>query len=272
MAFPELSPSWSISGDIRGDRALRYLPPASSPCDEVMVLCAGVERADAYSGFALRSLLEYVSGRLLVPVVLEFPDPSANIAIKLSTLIGTFPNGVRPVADASFPVGSDRSVVMPAVRLQNVGFAELVSDAMLDFDRPGEVDFRSIRFLAAALLALADNGIKYAKSPVDVIACLAYNSDENEIQLVVGDLGHTVARHADVSNLLAELWQKSTTTGRSGGGLVGICKLAEAGGFDSSLAIHSGSGRMTCRAGEPPSFQKGEPAVPGFVASVRVKL
>jgi hypothetical protein len=264
--MPEMPPVWSISGDVRGERALRYLPPPSSPGDQVLVACDNISAADAYSGVAIRSLLEYAAARLLMPVTLSLPQDDAVRTI-LCDLVGGLPNGVRIARGASAPTGSSARVILPAARVRDVGFAELVTNHLPDTPRTAGATRRELNFLSASLGELLSNALLHSRSPIDAIASVAHEPEEDELQLVVTDLGMTIARASDAAQALDSAWKTSEGRSRFPGGLASIGVRAERLNLDVSVSLYAGNGRLFQRAGTT-HLASEEPFIPGFTAAV----
>lgn len=265
--MPALPPVVSVSGDIRREAALEFLPELGRTEKELMVACDGVTHADAWSGASLRALIEYAASWLGMPVTLALPRTSAARSL-LATAIGDLPNGSQLPSGASWPA-SARSVLLPGIRVGNLGEAELYANA---FTTVSERYYprSEIGFLAAALGTLLHNALRHApKSPVDAISCVAHEREANELQLAVSDLAETISRRSDADQALAEAWATSEE-GYHGvpGGLVGLAVMAERRGLDVTIALHSGTGRMRWRAGQP-TISRGT-YVPGFTSVVTV--
>jgi hypothetical protein len=230
-----------------------------------MIMCDGVTDADAWSGTALRALVEYTATRLLMPVTFVPPnDPS--VWALLASLIGGLPNrAVLPVGGTwPDPVAS---VILPAGRVTDLGTAESLAGVLPTFG--AAYPRREINFLAGALGELLNNALRHgAKSPIDVIATVAHERENNELQLVVADLSEAVSFHGDAERILSENWAASQSRPNRSGGLASIASKADRLDLDVSLAFCSGTGRFFWRGGNVVTAS--EQYIPGFTAAVTV--
>lgn len=265
--MPALPPVVSVAGDIRNEAALEFLPALGHTEKELMVACDGVTHADAWSGASLRTLIEYAATWLGMPVTLALPG-TAGVRSLVATLIGDLPNGARLPEGATWPA-SVRSVLLPGIRVANVGQAEQYANAFATVAERN-YDRREITFLAAGLGTLLDNALLHAaKSPVGAIACVAHEREEDELQLVVCDLAETISSRSDADVALEEAWATSKAGFRGvPGGLAGIAGMADRRGLDTSIALHSGTGRLHWRSGR--TLKSKGSYVPGFTAVVTV--
>ena len=262
-----LPPVVSVAGDIRNEAALEFLPALGRTENELMVACDGVTHADAWSGAALRTLIEYAASWLGMPVTLALPKTAA-VRSLLATLVGDLPNGSRLPEGATWPASS-RSVLLPGVRIRNSWQAEQYANA---FATVAERNYArsEVTFLAAGLGTLLDNVFQHASSsPVGAIACVAHEREENELQLVVSDLAESISREQAAGDALEAAWVASQAGHRGvPRGLAGIAGMAERRGLDTSIALHSGTGRLHWRAGK--ALKSTGSYVPGFTAVVTV--
>jgi hypothetical protein len=82
-----LPPAVSISGDIRGPEALRFLPEPDGAGERTCVYCDHVTAVDTWSGCMLKALLDYARRELAIPVQFSPPaDPT--VGARLAALDG----------------------------------------------------------------------------------------------------------------------------------------------------------------------------------------
>jgi hypothetical protein len=217
---------------------------------------------------ALRALLEYPATRLLMPVTLDLPNDEA-VCCDFYDGLGELPNNVTLARGTKPPDRRSHNVILPAFRIRDTGTAELIAEHLPVTPRSAGVERRELAFLAGAMSELTGNALRFAKSPVDVIASVALEKEEDEVQLVVADLGDRFARGDDVAVRLEEAWRTNESRGRqTPSGLQGIALSAHARHLEVSLGIYSGTGRLLCKSGHDPVFVTEQPFVPGFVAAV----
>lgn len=270
-ALPELPELWSVSGDASGEEALVHLPGFHSRSDQLLVACDGLKACDIWSGVVIRALLEYAAVRLMMPVTLSLPTDHDVRREFFDALGGLLPNNVTLAAGATTPSGESKRVILPACRIDELGFAGVVASHLPGTPRSAGVERRELSFIAAALQTLVSNALLHASSPINAIAGVGFEPDYNEVNLVVADLGDRVARHDDAADVLDEAWRTNERTGRKvPPGLPGILLTARARSLDATLNLYSGTGRLFVRAGEEPRILTEQLFVPGFVANVRL--
>ena len=267
--MPEFISSHSIpgrGGDLRGEIALDYLPRRGSPPEDVQIGCMAIKLVDTWSFVAMRTLIEYPAARLLVPVHFMPPSDDATCETLLAGL-GDLPNGVTVSAGApSDP--DDRNIILPATRIDSYAISESIGAHLPGTPRSARTPVRERRMIALALQELVDNALSHANSPIGSIAAIAVEPEQEELQLVVTDLGSGVADRPDAADLLEAGW--NARGGR--GGLRSIVTNAERRGFDLSLMIYAGTGRLACRTGNPATVSTDEPHIPGFTVAVTIHM
>jgi hypothetical protein len=267
--MPEFISSHSIpgrDGDLRGEIALEYLPRRGSAPEDVQIGCSAIKLVDTWSFVAMRTLIEYPARRLCVPVHFMPPNDDATCETLLAGL-GDLPNGVTVSADApSDP--DDRNIILPATRIDSAAIGESIGAHLPHTTRSAGTPVRERRMIALALQELVDNALSHAKSPTDAIASIAVEPEQKELQLVVNDLGDGIADRPDAAERLEAGWNSRGNRG----GLRSIVTNAERRGFDLSLLISAGTGRLACRSGNPVIVTTDEPHIPGFTVAVTIQL
>jgi hypothetical protein len=235
-------PPWiSITGDVRGQAALRYLPVADGGEDCTCVFCDHVTAVDTWSGCVVRALLEYARRGLGIPVQLSPPAAPA-VCAQLAARTGELPQGIT-ISGARWELGEPDEILVPAVRIRERALASQVADFVPFIGAGLGYPRRETRFLGAAFATLVDNAATHAAgSPVDAIAGVAYEPESNELQVVVIDLADGVSGASDSEGALADIWANSTARF---GGLAGLAAMAENWGLDVTLSLASGTGRLT---------------------------
>jgi anti-sigma regulatory factor (Ser/Thr protein kinase) len=256
----------SLAGDVRGETALVHIPRRPSNADEVMILADGVTQVDAWTGTALRTVIEY-HGRVRQRRVVFSPPGNATVARLLAGLLDNDLPGNFCVSNDAAAVGSPpRSVILPATVIKTFQAADEVGDVIPELG--SHYARQIVRFLAGAAVVLAENAVQHAgDSPIGAVATLAHERDEDELQLVVADLGGSITRSPDVHLVLQEAVQDSLA---NDGSFIGLTRQAERFGLDVTLTLAAGSGRLYWRAGTwtPAEAQH----VEGFTAAVTVHL
>ncbi len=132
---------------------------------------------------------------------------------------------------------------------------------------------RPVRLIAGAFEELVDNGLFHADdSPIGVVASIFHERAEHALQLVVTDLGGSVAHEPDAAAVLRSCFAKSE---QADGGLVGLADQIgrfgdRFGDIEAHISIASGNGRLRWDSAEWAAAQA--QYVGGFTASVSFRL
>jgi len=257
----------SLSADVRGVNALHYLRDPrrdKDHADEMLLQASVVQAADAYTGAAVRALIEsHLSGGSSRTVTL-WPPNDTTVAPLFSDLVGPLPEGCH------IPHGSDAAlrepaVIVPASVVRDVREAEALALFLRAAAPHAPVVVEVARILAEALLAFAINGLAYAPdSPCGVVVCAALDAETNRASVVAIDQGQSVCASDDSFAALKQALARSHT---SFGGLENVRALAARLGLESRLTVASGTGRIR-RPGET----RGDAAyVPGWCAALTIE-
>lgn len=256
----------SLAGDVRGETALVHVPRRPSNAPEVMILADGVTHVDAWTGTALRTVIEY-HGRVRQRRVVLSPPSSASVARLLAGLLDNdLPAHFCLTNDAAAVGSRPRNIILPSTVVRTFHEVDDVGDGIPDLGSgyPG----RPVRFLAGATVVLAENSVQHAPdSPIGAVVTLAHEREENELQLVVSDLGGTVTDAEDAGRALEQAVRKSTS---DDGSLAGLTLQAARLDIDVTLTLAAGSGRFYWRAGT--WTQADAQHVEGFTAAITVHL
>lgn len=256
----------SLAGDVRGEAALVYIPRRPSNAPEFMIRADAVTHVDAWTGSALRTVVEY-QGRVRQRRVVLSPPSAANVARLLAGLLDNDLPGHFCLSNDAAAVGSrPRTVILPSTVTTSLSAADEVGDAIPALG--SHYPRRRVNFLAGAAVSLAENAIQHAAdSQIGAVVTLAHDREEDGLQLVVTDLGGSITHAADPHLVLEAAVQESMA---NDGSLAGLTLQAERLGLDVTLTLAAGSGRLYWRAG---SWTLAEAQhVEGFTAAVTVHL
>lgn len=241
------------------------LPRRGPAPSEVLIRGEGLRSIDGWGAAALRTRIEYHARYQARRVTLS-PPTNADAWRLLHALIRVdhpahlvVPNDAEPV-DPSAP----RSIILPAVAVTTLDAADAIGERLLDEAR-GRMR-RQLRFIASALPEFVLNAFSHASaSPTKPVACVFHDRSEDELQLVVCDLGEQIARHADATAAL-----EGAVSGRPEGGITTLAEAAHTRRLDVTISLASGNGRLYWRAGRwhPATAQ----AVAGFTAVITAPL
>jgi hypothetical protein len=255
----------TLPPDSRSEYVLWLMPNRGEPPAEVIIHAGGLEKIDAWGATALRMGIELWARRQQQQVSVSEPKDSAAWLMLYHLLAGDCPAHLILTDDSSRPSGRCPSAIhLPTARISSIRDADALSEMLLD-SQTGRLT-PALRFLAAQLPELAQNALQHgAKSVTDPVACCLYDRHEDELQLVVSDLGGSYAQGTDAEARLLE-----TVRAQPDGALTAAVELATARGLDATLTLAAGTGRVYWRAGAW-SSATGQ-AVAGFVAALCVQI
>jgi hypothetical protein len=255
----------SLPSELRGEEALVMLPQRGPAPAEVLIRGEGLRSIDGWGAAAVRTKIEYHARYQARRVTLS-PPTNAEAWRLLHALIRVdhpehliVPNDAESV-DPSAP----RSVILPAVAFRSLDAVDAISERLLDEAR-GRIR-QQLRFVATALPEFVLNSLTHASaSPTRPVACVFHDRSEDELQLVVCDLGERIARQAHAAAAL-----QAALAARSEGAITTLAEAARMRGLDVTISLASGSGRLYWRAGRwhPATAQ----AVAGFTAAITAPL
>jgi hypothetical protein len=262
MLEPQFETLWR---DVTGEGALTVLPQRGRWPDELLLLGEPVESIDGWGAAALRTKIEYVAGHLQRRVVLSLPRDSG-ARLLLYHLLGGDPPRHLVVADDSPPVDepAPRTILLPAIPVPTEERATMLAEHL--WDRAKGDYGRALALIAKNLPELVWNSLVHASSPTAPVVCVFHERDEDELQLVVCDLGDSVAAGPNPAAHLANL-----VIGRDGG-LESLVGSATARRIDLTLTLATGIGRLYWRAGTWQSVTAVDEPVAGFAAALTVPL
>lgn len=254
----------SLTSEACGEAALSLLPIRGEAPAEVCVNAAGLQRIDAWGAVALRVYAELHARIQQRQVTLTQPKDAGAWRMLFHLLCSDPPKHLVPSNDSSLPAGAAPSAIhLPAVRIPSADIADQLAEALLS--RPAGRLTRALRFAAGQLPLLVENALIHGStSPIKPVACCFYDAEEDELQLVVADLGTRYDRETDPAKLLAAV------EAQPDGSLVTMVEVAEARGIDVTLTLAAGAGRVYWRAGAWSTAVA--QAVPGFTAALSIQL
>ncbi len=156
-------------------------------------------------------------------------------------------------------------MIVPAQVVASEERARVIGEAVVD--QAGGDFARPLRFFAKQIPELVLNSLAYAPdSVVKPIACVMHDRIEDELQLVVADMGRGLSQSDAAGSGL-----RSAVEGRESGGLLDLVLEAAHRDIDLSLMVASGTARLGWRAGTWISLDD-EFEAPGFVVGVTAHL
>ena len=255
--------------DLRGEAALvALLPQAGEDASEVLLVARCLKRVDAFTACALRASIE-VQARLRSTRVTLSPPAGAETHRTLWHLLGGgLPRHFSLSNDASPPAErAPRTVLLPATVIGSISDGDRIAEVVPRLC--GAMRSRPRRVIAGAFHELVENGLSHAgDSPIGVVACIFHERAEHAVQVVVTDLGGSVAHEPDAAMALRSCLAKSA---KAGGGLASLGdQIGRFDDIEGRILIASGNARLRWENAEWAAAQA--QYVHGFTASVSVLL
>jgi len=229
-----------------------------------MVIADHLKAIDAWGAAALRTTIEFYARIQQQQVTLSAPADTSAWRLLYHLLGQDCPTHFRLSDDASRPPGAAPSaIILPAMRVPAVEISEQIAEAIIDGDS-GRLS-PALRFRAGQFPELVHNSLMHPReSPTKPVACCFFDSSEDEVQLVVCDLGGRFDRETDAKKLCAAV------EAQPDGALTTAAEVAAQRGIDATLTLAAGAGRLYWRAGNWTTAVAA--AVPGFTAALAVQL
>lgn len=256
----------SLVADMRGEAALSFLPERGQPPAETLIFADGLTAIDAWGAAALRTSIELYARRQQQQVTIGAPKDPAAWRLLYSLLEKDCPAHLRLSDDTTPPPPSRRpsAIVVPTIRAPTLERADEIAEVILDI--PPSRLTRALRFVAQEVPELVANALTHAdRSPTQPVLCVFYDRDEDEVQLVLCDLGATYDGDAEAAESLLAAVQAHPS-----GGLTTAVEAAAARGIDATLTLAAGSGRVYWRRGKWSNASA--QAVSGFTAALTVPI
>jgi hypothetical protein len=242
------------------------MPRVSETPEAVLISAGELSHVDPWPGTVIRTIAEYHGRWQQRPVRLEPPRDSATWS-RLATMIGTdLPAGFGLAGKRSWPPDPSRQVILPVQRIASLDAADSLAEAV---EERVKINYPNTlaRYLGAAFGSVAENAVVHgAGSPTDPIGAVAYDSEMDELCLVVSDLGIGVRCEAGPVAAL----ERSIPGSSPMSGLTSIANEAERKQIDASITIAAGSARRFWRGGTWSSFR--DFPTPGFAIGIRIHL
>jgi hypothetical protein len=255
----------TLPQDLRGELALSLLPESGGPRGELMIFGEAVRRIDAWGGAALRAAIEYHARYLQRHTVISLPDHDPACALLHGLIRLNHPAQlVLPDDSDHEPDPLPRNVLLQAQPIASAEHAFAAADVLFDAASGRLRD--AGRFAAKSLPELVQNALLHARRcPTPPVVCAIHDRDEDELQLVVVDLGRP--RPAFDTGRLRD----AVLGGQGIHGLSGIVEQAAQRELDLSLSLAAGSGRLAWRAGRWVPAKSDQPLL-GFAAGITIPI
>lgn len=250
---------------MRGEAALALLPLRGKPARELWLPADNLTAIDAWGSVALRTLIEFAARAQGKPVKMSRPTSKAAWNTLFYMLGPELPaHFFWASADRPDVRRRPSGIVLPAVRIPSLDHALVLSDALIS--KASDRSKTAVRFSAQLLPELASNSLRHGHdSPTSPVAAIYYDRIEDEVQLVVCDLGGTYDQDAKAATKL-----RASMAAAPEGALVSAVELAAARGIDATLTVAAGRGRLYWR--QERWTEAEAQMVPGFTVALTVPI
>lgn len=261
-SIPEPPAVLTLPPHLRGQEALRLLPPATTGPAEMMFFGEAVESIDATGAVALRSAIEYQARHHHNRVTLSLPhDPG--IRAMLHAMVRHDCPGHLVLPDDGGQHNDDEpdGCLVSARRVLSMPGAKELANTLL---ATATATRGVASFLGRQLPELYLNATEHGDdSPIDPIVAAMHSRESAEVQLVMADLGERGAK-LDPDQLVARVCAKAD------GGLNALVDEANWRRLALTLCIASGANRVRWH-GDRWTSCEGVP-VAGFTVAISVSL
>jgi hypothetical protein len=251
----------TLSVDERGETALALLPAPSGPREAVYIYAAGLLAADAWTGTAFRTSVEYHCVNLGNSMTLD-PPTDDRAFDTLCDMLGPLPGNLHLGRSAS---GTHRGLaLLPALRLNDE--ADLDAAAATVNYRASAYGDPVARTVATALAVFADNSMTHAgTSSVGVVTTIAFEPAANSMHVVSTDLGPDLVEPGNAEEYLLSLRAHARAAHSN---LAHLVEASSRRGLSAVLTLASGPGRLRWSADGVNSTTTF--AAPGFTQALTI--
>jgi hypothetical protein len=254
----------SFGQDVRSEAALAFMPTREGYERDFNLAAGGVGKVDTWTAVTVRCLLEY-HARYMQRSVTLVPPRQADAGRILISMLGAAPSHFRVVPSSAVPARRASAALVPAARVQGHGDVFAIGEEIVDRVASNHRR-RDARFLAGAFGAFAENVLVHAaSSPIGGIGAVGFDRFEPELQVVVADLGNSIASKRDA---VASLEQAVANSVKGEKALASLVEEARYREIDFTLTLATGTARAYWRQNRW-SYAQG-PAVPGFLAAASI--
>jgi anti-sigma regulatory factor (Ser/Thr protein kinase) len=234
----------SLSGPLRGDRALEQLLAPSviqDPDSELCLNAHAVDSIDVVAATATRMRIErHLREHPRGSVTIWMPQHAA-VAARFFDILNPLPERVHVDTPESQPPA--HFTLLPATPIADSEDAQLTGEVVLDACLKARIARRRAGYITEATMELADNAVIHARQARDpaVVAVSSFGR-ERTVEIAVTDTGTAISEAEDPVALLRAIPGRALAGERGFLGL--ILNKGRAAGVDVSVRIVAGTARL----------------------------
>jgi anti-sigma regulatory factor (Ser/Thr protein kinase) len=234
----------SLSGPLRGDRALEQLLAPSVIQDPETELCLNthtVESIDVVAATATRMRIDrHLREHPRGSVTIWMPQQAA-VATRFYDILNPLPDRVRVDAPAAQPPA--HFTLLPATPVADSEDAQLTGEVVLDACLKGRIARRRAGYITEATMELADNAVIHAReAPDPAVVAVSSIGRERTVEIAVTDAGTAISEADDPVALLRAIPGRAVAGEHGFLGL--ILNRGRAAGVDVTVRMVAGTARL----------------------------
>ncbi len=234
----------SLSGPLRGDRALEQLLAPSviqDPDTELCLNALSVESIDVAAATAARMRIQrHLREHPRGSVTIWMPRHAA-VGARLFDILNPLPEQVHVDAPESRPPA--HFTLLPATPVADSEDAQLTGEFALDACQRARIANRRAGYIAEAAMELTDNAVLHARQASDpAVVAVASFGRERSVEIAVTDAGTAISEAEDAGALLGAIPGRALTGERGFLGL--ILDRGRAAGIEVSVRMVAGTARL----------------------------
>jgi anti-sigma regulatory factor (Ser/Thr protein kinase) len=234
----------SLSGALRGDRALEHLLAPSAmqgPTTELCLNAHSVDSIDVVAATATRMRIERHLREHPRGVVTIWMPQHAAVAARYFDVLNPLPERVHVDAPTSQPPA--HFTLLPATPIADSEDAQLTGEVVLDACLRARIARRRAGYITEATMELADNAVIHAPdAPDPAVVAVSSFGRERTVEIAVTDAGAAISEADDPVALLGAIPGRALAGERGFLGL--ILTKGRAAGVDVSVRVVAGTARL----------------------------
>lgn len=234
----------SLSGPLRGDRALEQLLAPSLIQDPDTELCLNahvVDSIDVVAATATRMRIERHPREHPQGSVSIWLPQQAAVAARFFDILNPLPGRVHVDAPASQPPA--HFTLLPGTPIADSEDAQLAGEVVLDACRRARIARRRAGYITEATMELADNAVIHAHDPPDpAMVAVSSFGRERTVEIAVTDAGTAISEAEDPVAVLRTIPGRALAGERGFLGL--ILNRGRAAGVDVTVRMVAGTARL----------------------------
>ena len=261
------TPTHTMHGDERGEKALHHLPGPSAGGEWLIVRAKSLHLTDAWTATTLKTTTEYHSS---VGNTLTFEPPEGEggelAKNRFADLLGQMPEGFNVARESTFGGTHRGGVIFPAMALSNEMEAENAADTVY---LRAEAYGKQVAATAGKAFAIfADNSLTHGRnSSIGVVVTVAFEPTSRTVRVVSSDIASELVEPDEAESFLRGMRQATIAAHSS---LADLVTLSNKGVNAAVLTLATSSGRL--RWGDRWVASETTFFAPGFTAALAIQV